>query len=177
VPLSLPLDLAHVLVVKYPGRSATGTGTLTAGSNVVTGVSLQVKNVASINSAVSGEGIPPGTTITKVINAESKVELSQNATESGSKSLTLSPAAPPAECESEPIGTVASSENPEADPGFLCVYVGPEPPEGGTQIGIKKAGAFGATSLGSSVSGAYLDLNATGGVGKEFWGTFAVTAP
>lgn len=74
----------------------------------------------------------------------------------------------PNEC-SDGVGTAASAEHPEADSGFLCVFVAKGSP---TAFQVTKPGAAGS-SLGSSTTGAL--LIPISGAEEEVRGTFAVT--
>ena len=96
-PLIIPLpagtpDLSSLVPV--PGNYnphlapvATVTGILTSGSNSVTGLSSTTGLV--IGQTITGAGIPPGTTI-GTINSSTAITLTENATLSGSQSLTAS---------------------------------------------------------------------------------------
>jgi Collagen triple helix repeat (20 copies) len=83
---------------------------------------------------------------------------------------------PPTKCDNE-IAPAPGPENPEADPGVVCVFIAK-----GTVNAFKgfiyKAGSAGTSSsaFGSSISGARVDLFGEA-EGVEMWGTFAVTAP
>jgi hypothetical protein len=75
----------------------------------------------------------------------------------------------PAECDNE-TGTAASAENPEADPGFLCIFVA----QGDAPAVTLKPGAS-STALGASTSGALLVLEGGSTEPASGQGTFAVT--
>ncbi len=78
---------------------------------------------------------------------------------------------PPAECEDAGHPGAASAANPEAQPGYLCVFVGTDELELEQNPLISKAtGGFGASTAGALVSSP-----AAGGA--PYGGTFAVTAP
>jgi hypothetical protein len=84
----------------------------------------------------------------------------------------------PAQCD-DGVGTPAGPAHPEADSGFLCIFVA----RGNTEaVSAKKAGASNET--GSSTAGAILRAaggtanagpNGTASPGEVQWGTFAVT--
>lgn len=80
---------------------------------------------------------------------------------------------PPAECDNG-TGTASSAGNPEADPGYLCVYPVAFEPSGQ----INPGGIVNPTTFasGSGTMGAAL-LFAGGAAGGFGLGTFAVTAP
>jgi hypothetical protein len=132
----------------------------------------------AINSTISAaEGIPNGTTVAKVLSAE-EIELSEEVTglttsPAENASLTLTPQAVPASCETDHAGA-ASAENPEADPGVLCVFVANEQATGGGAFFMKKPTFQGAT-FGASRAGGFLLVGSPAGLGKDFWGTYAVT--
>jgi len=79
---------------------------------------------------------------------------------------------PPASCDNG-AGEAPSAENPEADAGFLCVFVAQSPPVEPEVPLVFKSGAM--ASQGASKTGAVL-LGEFGAAGSTFWGTFAVTA-
>jgi hypothetical protein len=137
-----------------------------------------VKNVITstgsfkANATITGAGIPGGTTIAKVLSA-TELELSESATATAN-GVALTAGAPAA-CDNGE-GSAPSPENPEADPGRLCVFIA----KGVVDLGIvSKSGTATASSPGVSTSGAKLIFNGTtsGAEGGEIWGTFAVTAP
>ena len=85
----------------------------------------------------------------------------------------------PAGCENAAHSGTASISNPEAAPGFLCVYAGTFSPKG-TLTSIYKPQGVGELIEGASKAGAVLLLEAEVGdvPGVEFvggFGTFAVT--
>jgi hypothetical protein len=82
-------------------------------------------------------------------------------------------ATPPAECDNG-AGEAASAENPEADPGYLCVFVGVDTNETPPTMVIFKTGAV--FIEGASKGGAIL-VTFGGETGASLWGSFAVTAP
>jgi Collagen triple helix repeat (20 copies) len=171
IPISSPLTSAQSKVVKYPGFAGAGTGDLVEGSEFIENVT-GIEEKKFVNSLISGTGIPTGAFIRKFISS-TKLELSEPV-EAGKTAtgvaLTTTVVPPPAECESAHAGT-ASAENPEAAPGFLCIYVGTEG-EGGSAINAFKPGAF--TGGGTSTAGGNVTVN-IGGANQQYWGTFAVT--
>ncbi len=99
------------------------------------------------------------------------IPLTAEITEAHVKGIKLGGAVP-AECEDAAHAGTASAANPEADPGYLCVYVGFDPQENNNNPSVVKASeafAAGASTTGGIVFGA--------GQGPEvpYWGTFAVT--
>lgn len=90
----------------------------------------------------------------------------------GPKTIQVPPGGPtPPECDNG-ANPPATAANPEADPGFLCVYVTNAEPEG-TVIGSISNPVSGAT--GAATVGASLLLQSAGPA--FMLGTFAVTAP
>lgn len=81
---------------------------------------------------------------------------------------------PPVECDDD-VAPAPSPANPEADPGFLCVFVGVDAHEPDLAAPlVDKASEEGVQ--GASKTGAI--VRRTGGVaGTVYFGTFAVTAP
>lgn len=86
---------------------------------------------------------------------------------------------PPAECENEAHAGSASPANPEADPGYICVYAATGS-IGSNLLAVRKstADAF-VGGGGASKAGAILlaGETVTGGGAGYFAGTWAVTAP
>jgi hypothetical protein len=66
----------------------TQTATLSSGSATV---ALPSTNGLAVGYAVTGTGVPQGTTITQINSAQSQVTLSQDVTSSGSQSLVFTP--------------------------------------------------------------------------------------
>jgi hypothetical protein len=87
--------------------------------------------------------------------------------------------APPAECENSGHPGAASVENPEAKPGFLCVYVEAAPTS--EVIGIQPPGFdAGVAHDGTGTTGAFVileRLSTPGELHGKARGTWAVTAP
>jgi Divergent InlB B-repeat domain/NHL repeat len=69
--------------------TTTQRGTTTSGSNLVTGISTNVHSGYKIGDAVSGPGIPAGTTITAIDYVNHKLTLSANATASATAVLAI----------------------------------------------------------------------------------------
>jgi collagen type I alpha len=80
-------------------------------------------------------------------------------------------ATPPAECDNG-AGTAPSAGNPEADPGFLCIFEGAST-EGFTLLATFKPEA--GFSGGAGKTGAILDVESA--TFSQGGGSFAVTAP
>jgi collagen triple helix repeat protein len=160
IPLAVPLDENHQKVVDF----AKGTGDLTSGSSGVTNLNV-TKGFFSIGAPISGAGIPAGTTITACTpecGAPTGLTLSNAATATGTGvALTEGSFA---ECENGEHAGAASASNPEADPGFVCVFVG---------VGVTPSSVGDPTSgeEGAATSGGFLFVP---GFGR---GTWAVTAP
>jgi hypothetical protein len=160
IPLPAEIDSLHQKV----NDNAKGTGDLTSGSALVINVVKTSTGNFTKGAEISGVGIPTGTTIVKVEG--STLELSQTATAS-STGVELTELPFP-ECENPSHPEVASAANPEADPGYLCVFAGSG--SGRPTAAFKPVGGAGA-----STSGAIL-ANVSPETGENF-GTFAVTAP
>jgi hypothetical protein len=82
---------------------------------------------------------------------------------------------PPAECENPGHAGTASVENPEAKPGFLCIYVEITP-----ESAVKEIEAPGTDIEGAGTTGTFVILETTSTFGEEHAkgrGTWAVTAP
>ena len=81
-------DRTGTMATLFAAITLTASGTLTSGTAVVTGLS----GTASMFSGmpVEGSGVPSGTTISSV-DSSSQITLSQNATSSGSSTLTFFP--------------------------------------------------------------------------------------
>jgi hypothetical protein len=155
-PLSFPIPLAAAI---SSGKvksidNAKGTGDLTAGSSTVDNLTI-TKGIFDVGSPISGTGIPAGTTITA--KTETTLTLSAPATATGT-GVTLTEGVR-AECDNEE-GTAPAFTNPEADPGFLCVFVSGSAPA-----------PFGASP--NTKAGSVLLWTTE----VDAIGTFAVTAP
>ena len=169
--ISFPIPLAAGLAFTSTKTNslAAGTGTVTSGSKVITGLTHTASTPPwASQTPISGTGIPAGTQIVEVLGP-TEIEISQNATASGS-GVALSSSAW-SQCDNGE-GTAAGAENPEADTGFLCVFIGKAtgviltlaPFKSGTS-----AAATGASTAGAKLGG--FSTTATDAVS----GTFAVT--
>jgi len=78
----------------------------------------------------------------------------------------------PAECEDAGHAGTASAANPEADPGYLCVYVGFDPQENNNNPSVFKASE---TFIGGASTTGGLVFGAGQGPDVPYGGTFAVT--
>jgi hypothetical protein len=163
IPLAAPLNEEHAKVVD----GAQGTGDLTSGSTELTNV-IATKTKFREGSLISGTGIPAGTTITEVSSSAftegepGTLTLSAAATASGTE-VELKDLTPP-ECENTEHSGAADPTNPEADPGFLCVFASSgNPPFGALDPGTGE--------IGADVAGGLLFAQ---GFAQ---GTWAVTAP
>jgi hypothetical protein len=85
----------------------------------------------------------------------------------------------PAECENEEHSGTAGPPNPEADPGFFCVYSAAGSIENNAMTIIKAAASEFPGGVGASTAGAVLigGTTLTGGFAGYVGGTWAVTAP
>lgn len=81
---------------------------------------------------------------------------------------------PPAECENPGHAGTASVENPEAKPGFLCIYVDITP-----ESAVKEIEAPGTDTEGAGTTGTFVIVETTSNVEEhgKARGTWAVTAP
>jgi hypothetical protein len=163
VPLAAPLDGEHQKVAD----TATGTGNTTSGSNEVQNV-IASEGSFSVGAPISGAGIPAGTTITATggqFTEENPGELtlSANATATGTEVALTEGLFP--ECENAAHAGTASPTNPEADPGYLCVF--PAAGQSPAAVADPTTG-----SNGAATSGGYMAFNKVG----LSRGTWAVTA-
>lgn len=79
----------------------------------------------------------------------------------------------PAECD-DGVGTPAGPEHPEADSGFMCVFVAKGPSEPSPFLNFQLSGAD--AGLGVSTSGMILlAYNGAGVLDEEIWGSYAIT--
>jgi hypothetical protein len=175
-PIPLEAELAQLktkLILAGGSEAATGTGDLES-NNVIKNVSTTTGSFKK-NATITGTGIPAGTRITNVISA-TELEISASAT-STATGVALK-AGPPAECD-DGVATAASPNHPEADEGFLCVFIG-----GGSSFGRQGGGVSegfiiksseGFLAQGASTTGAVLALVTGAGEEEAVWGTFAVT--
>jgi hypothetical protein len=178
IPLAAPITtFLKTKVLRQGGISASAEGTWTSGSSQITGITGQ-QGLFEIGTVVTGAGIPAGTTITACtpgcFGLPSELTLSENATEDQT-GVPFSAGVYP-ECD-DGQGAAPSAGHPEADSGFICVFVGLEEgaPSGFFAYGIKQTAVGG--SLGASTAGAMIEISAGsgGGVEKFYSGTFAVT--
>jgi hypothetical protein len=118
LPLQAALNEEHVHFMRAGVTNATGTGKLTSGSEIVTGV-VTSSGTFTVNSPIfdttTPANIPAGTRIRKVLSSGTELELTQEATSSAASDSLR--AGNPAGCP-----TTGSVENPEAEPGNLCIY-------------------------------------------------------
>ena len=135
----------------------------------------------------AGGTLPPGATETgawaeKITEIEGETfgyaplsfQIPLAATLDSAHVISVTGAVAPPECENPDSSGLAGAENPEADPGYLCVYSQGSFPNGNGEItGIYKPGPC-CIGNGAGKSGATLYLEST----EEFdfaSGTFAVT--
>jgi hypothetical protein len=173
-PISFTIPLKEAPEGVHTASTGTGTGTLTSGSKTVTSV-VESTGIFVIGDAISGTGIPAGTTIVKAVPSGT-LELSAAATASGS-GVSLAAVPPPA-CDNG-VAPAPSPDNPEADPGHFCVYLSYSTAPHWISNHIKPtwieaAGKTGGIAAGeTSKAGAVLRAEAEP---NEFaWGTWAVT--
>ncbi len=177
VRLEAALGSGSVNINKIPGGSKTGTGNIVE----VSGKKNIVENATvgfEAGSNIQGTGIPAGTFIAKKLTTTS-FELSQEATATGTGvALTATPRAAEPQCEDASHPGVASAENPEAGPGFLCIYPskdfkGSAEAIASPNILTVKPGGTGVAVAGATVAGTTLTIS---NAGAEFSliGSFAV---
>jgi hypothetical protein len=132
IPLATEIGETHALLNDY----AEGKGDLTTGSATVANVVIKISGdtgVFSVGASISGTGIPAGTTIEEVtgewvVNEAGRSEwkgtltLTASATASGT-GVKLNEGNFP-KCENPAHSGTAGAGNPEAEPGYLCVYAG-----------------------------------------------------
>jgi microcystin-dependent protein len=73
----------------YGKLTATATATRSNGSNSLSGVSVDLRNLGLIGAKIEGTGIPSGTTITGI--GSNSITMSSNASGSGSMTITIFP--------------------------------------------------------------------------------------
>jgi hypothetical protein len=178
VPLNSALPFSKVKFQLEGDRSATSSAASFAeNSDQITGLSFANKRgTFEVGTSITapGGGIPAGTTITacapNCVGATS-LTISNNTTEAKSEVQVDAGVYPQCDDGEAPA---AGAAHPEADPGFLCVFVAKEE---GTPLAynLKPGGAPSGT--GASTAGGYVDLSAGAGPGAEklYYGTFAVT--
>jgi Collagen triple helix repeat (20 copies) len=163
IPLANTVSLANVKIIPA-GVGRTGTGDTESGSNLIK--NYDSTSPISVGSYIAGPGIPADTTVEEEISS-TEYKLSAPATATGT-GVNLTVVAP-SQCDNG-TGAAASAENPEADPGFLCIFVakGTSP-----QITFKPGAA--SNAFGASTSGALLRLEGGSTEPASANGTFAVT--
>jgi collagen triple helix repeat protein len=180
IPLEAPLDGDHAWVMFSSaggGTSAEGTGDVTSGSNTITNLTTSAgKWAVGAPVVTTPSAFTAGTTITACSpscgESATSLTLSANATISATGAVVRQRV--PAECENAEHAGTAGPSNPEADPGFLCVY------RGGNSAGdISSMSIFrNAAGPGADTFGALLTVPAPeGGPAPEFsvTGSWAVT--
>lgn len=80
---------------------------------------------------------------------------------------------PPAECD-DGEAPAPGPENPEADPGYLCVFTAEYTGTGLVVFGVRPS-STGEVEIGTSRNGGLVWVGDSGGAGKKGWGTWAVT--
>jgi hypothetical protein len=161
IPLPAALDTAHVKL----NDGAEAKGNVTSGSTTIT-ITQRIQKF-EVGYTVAGPGIPLGAKVVSCApecgEEETEITLSAPATETKT-GVTVNGVLP--ECDNG-VAPAASPENPEADPGFFCVFAasGQEP------TGIGKPGS---TSGDQGVSATGAAIQSFLGVST---GTWAVTAP
>jgi hypothetical protein len=182
-PIPLSSELTGNTIVKaalIPGGAHTGNGTVTEGSKVVTAASG-----FEAGSLVSGTGIPTNAFIAKKItNTELELSVAVESLVGTGVTETLTATARisvPSQCQNAGHPGEASAANPEATPGFLCVFplragTGPGSVGSPSFSAFKPSGGSGVAGLGASTSGSILSING-GGSENAVIGTFAVGAP
>jgi hypothetical protein len=161
IPLAAPLPLSNVRIVPQ-GTGKTAHADTESGSELIKNADFAI----AVGSYIEGPGIPAETTVVEELSStEYKLSAPATATATG---VLLTIVAPP-ECDNG-TGVAASAENPEADSGYLCVFVarGPSPQT------TLKPGAF-SIALGASTSGALITLEGGATEPASAHGTFAVT--
>lgn len=174
--LSFPIPLAAALAetsVK-PNSLAAGTGTLstTPGEEKIIKALTRPAQTPPwvVGTPISGTGIPAGTQIAQVLSA-TEIEISQNATAPG-VTVPLSSSVWP-QCDDGNPGTAATPEHPEADSGFLCVFVAKSTGAAMPALATFKSGTP-ALSQGASTAGVRMTGFSTTAT-DTVAGTFAVT--
>jgi hypothetical protein len=161
IPLPAALDTEHVKL----NDGAEAIGNVTNGSTTIT-ITQRIQKF-EVGYTVAGPGIPLGAKVVSCApecgEEETEITLSAPATETKT-GVTIKGVLP--ECDNG-VAPAASPENPEADPGFFCVFAasGQEP------TGIGKPGS---TSGDQGVSASGVAIQSFLGVST---GTWAVTAP
>jgi len=160
--ISFPIPLAAPIEHTVKLDEAAATGDTETGSTEIKNI-VATAGTFDVGGTIEGAGIPAGTTIVsksgKFTEANKGKLVITNAATATATGVSLSePLTVPATCDNG-SGEAASAANPEADPGFLCIF---------------------------TLSGAYPNFVSGLTVGAFFaWtteqtgslGTFAVTAP
>jgi hypothetical protein len=192
IPLAADLDQEHVKFNPIPGTAKNITGTLENGSKIVANTT---SSGLDPGTAVAGEGIPSGAYVHKKIsNNEFELSAEVSGLSESPKNgveLTGTPRPVDPECENAEHPGAAGPENPEAKPGFLCIYAAHDGPVGTSTNGdygslniqalsgkvlVRKIGAGSGSVLfagGVSTAGVILPFEA-GQSEVPIWGTFAV---
>jgi hypothetical protein len=172
--VSFPVPMENALPgAKVPLNSlATGTGELTEGSTLITGLTHTANTPPwARGTRITGTGIEAGTIITEV-EGPTEIVISQavEAGKSASGVALSSPVWP--ECD-DGVGPAATAEHPEADSGFVCLFAARA--TGVIQaISAFKSGSSETSPTGASRSGARLAGGSTTAT-DTVAGTFAVT--
>ncbi len=164
IPLATAINGASTKVNSF----AAGTGTTTSGSTEITGLTHTANTQPwATLTPITGPGIPAGTQITEVISP-TEIVISQAATASAA-GVALSSTVW-SQCD-DGAAPAATAEHPEADSGFLCVFVarGTGPIPGLIPFRSGTASEGGASTAGDRLSGGSFTLN------DSVAGTFAVT--
>jgi hypothetical protein len=166
VALAAELERAHVHLIPVDPK-AEGTGNLTNGNPTVTGVTAstgEFKVGAGIEDITDPTAIPPGTKIEEVNAGEFTMSESAAAATTGDTLKAGNPQGCPAN---------ANAENPAAEAGNLCAYVGENLANDAKVTGPYKP--YGVLQEGAGTAGAVLDVEA--GPGPDLVvGAWAVTA-
>src|SRR4051812_41114036 len=163
IPLANTVSFANVKIIPA-GVGRTGTGDTESGSTVIK--NYDSTSPIAVGSYIAGPGIPADTRVEEKLSS-TEYELSAAATATGT-GVNLTVVAP-SQCDNG-TGAAASAENPEADPGYLCIFVA----EGTSPQVTLKPGA-GSFAVGASTSGALLRLEGGSTEPAATRGTFAVT--
>lgn len=150
--------------VKY--TSASGSNAVCNGEDGETGFTETLPSTktetGSFGGVVGEDGVTPALSF--------PIPLAAELDSSHVKGVALAGTAP-AECENAGHAGVASAANPEAQPGFLCVFAAFDPTATASTPSIFKT----SINPGASTTGAVVLAPVAEGV--PYYGTFAVTAP
>ncbi len=114
--ISYGIPLASQPKAHFIGSEASdgvGTGNLTSGSNTIEGAAASSGGF-TVGSTVSGKGIPPETIILAIEESGTKLELSQEATETSTGVALTTGVLPP--------GCKGNASEPEAESGNACIF-------------------------------------------------------